>query len=598
MGSIDRRPYEQSGRALTQALLDECAGNLTAKLEMICTIVDVGTDLVSFYLSDRAKYVYFSSIDETRFYQPRVTFPQINRTLGDFLSNTVELSSLQVTINNADQYFNTVLPGGDLYNGFINKIMVVEVGIGEDAANYHTIFMGQITKVGGFSRDYKSFQLTAKNKFEILNVNFPNQYFLNSEFAWLDDDLEGTAIPVIFGDWTVNFRRNAPCVPGTVVNGKNPLVNKSVVDIDGNPDVNVGTERVQVIVSINPLSILNTSKVTLVRSDQYYVFDSDDIEIISGLDNRGVFITQNILQVGDPDNLEPWIYEDGDQFFFEVKGTSFDSPINIGNPVMQAKKLLMVYAELAEIDFDTSWATYITKIATKGWMSRCWIQDQQPLFEYILSLLEQVRLEVYVNNDNKLAITSLWMEDFIPAPSFKLTNFDIIRGTLKPRLEDRNVFNSAKAEYGFDPSITQNRFSTAQYSNETAVTQMGSKIAKLIVFPNLYEESHVLDNLTEILRLIPYVEYIECSVTPRSLLLELGQNIGLNINVGGFNLVDKFGVLYNDMVTGIVRSLGFDPKGMSIPIKVWMLQMVAFPYSVKIDVAGKIAGYNIAITKD
>jgi len=596
MGSIDRRPYEQSGRALTQALLDECAGNSTVKLEMICTIESVGSSPVNFYLSDRAKYVYHSSIDATIFYQPRVTFPQINRTVGDFLSNTLELSSLQVTINNADQYFNAVLPGGDLYNGFINKIMVVEVGIGEDLANYHTIFVGQITRVGGFSRDYKSFQLTAKNRFEILNVSFPDKYLSRDAFAFLDDDLVGVAVPVIFGDWTVNLARSHPSVPGLVVNGKNPLVNKSVVDINGDPDPNVGSARVQVTISISPLSFLNDSRVHLKRGEVAYIFDSSDIEILAGLDNRFVYITQNNLQVDEPP--VPWIYEDGDEFYFEVKGKTFTNPITIGNPIAQARSLLTQYAGLLSSDFDSSWDTYTTRVATKGWLSRCWIQDQQPLFEYIMSMFEQIRLEVYVNNDNKLAITSLWMEDFIPAPSFKLTNFDIIRGTLKPRLEDRNVFNSAKAEYGFDPSITQNRFSTAQYSNETAVTQMGSKIAKLIVFPNLYEESHVLDNLTEILRLIPYVEYIECSVTPRSLLLELGQNIGLNINVGGFNLVDKFGVLYNDMVTGIVRSLGFDPKGMSIPIKVWMLQMVAFPYSVKIDVAGKIAGYNIAITKD
>jgi hypothetical protein len=596
MGSSDRRPYDQAGRSLSQALLDECAGNLSAKLEMICTIVDVGSDEVSFYLSDRAKYVYFSSIDASIFYQPRVTFPQINRTLGDFLSSTLELSSLQVTINNSDQYFNTVLPGGDLYNGFINKVMIVEVGIGEDAANYHTIFAGHITKVGGFSRDYKSFKLTAKNKFEVLNTTFPDKYLSIDAFEFLDDDLVGVAVPVILGDWTVNLARSHPSVPGLVVNGKNPLVNKSIVDINGDPDPNVGSARVQAVISINPLSFLDTSKVYLKRSDVAYIFDSADIEILAGLDNRFVYITQGNLQVNEP--LEPWIYEDGDEFFFEVKGTTFDSPINIGNPLMQAKKLLMVYAGRLEADFDSSWATYITRLGTKGWLSRCWVQDQQPLFEYILSLLEQVRLEVYINNDNKLAVTSLWMEDFIPAPSFRINNFDIIRGTLKPILEDRNVFNSAKAEYSFDPSITQNRFSTAQYSNELAVTQMGSKIAKLIVFPNLYIESHVLDNLTEILRLIPYIEFLECSVTPRSLLLELGQQIGLNINVGGFNLVDKFGVLYNDMVTGIVRSLGFDPKGMSIPIKVWMLQMVAFPNSLKIDVAGKIAGYNIAITKD
>lgn len=594
MGSIDRRPYLNDNAILTQSLLDECSGNLTTQLEMICIVRDVGGGFINMFFSDRSKYVKLVGASGTTFFEPRVTFPQISRTLGDFLSNTLELSSLQVTINNSDQYFNTIMPGGDLYNGFINKELEVLVGIGENGSNYHTIFNGQITKVGGFSRDYKSFQLTAKNKFELLNTEFPNEYLLKSEFPYLDDSLEGTALPLVLGDWTVNIRRGAPSVPSFAVNSQDPLVNKSIVNENNEPDPNVGSADILVLISINPLSYVNTSNVVLVRSDTAYLVPLGDVAIFPGLDNRGIVISQKGFVIDG----EPFIYQDGDEFFFEVMGTTFESGIDLSNPVRQAKYILNYYADVMDSELDASWNTFILRVAAKGWKTRCWIKDQQPLLEYVLSFFEQIRLEVYINNENKLAITSLWFEDFIPNPSFKLNNWDIIKGTFQPRLEDRNVFNSAKAEYSFDPSITQNRFSTAQYSNELAVTQMGSKIAKLIVFPNLYEESHVLENLHEILRLVPYIEYIECSVIPRALLLELGQHIGLKINIGGFNLVDKFGVLYNDMVTGIVRSIGFDPKGMAIPLKIWMLQMVTFPGSLKNDVVGKISGYNVVITKD
>lgn len=594
MGSVDRRPYERLGATFSQSLLNECSGNLTNKLEMVCIIQDVGQSGIDLYLSDRAKYMKLLGGEGETFFDPRVTFPQINRTIGDFLDNTLELSSLQITVNNADGFFNTIMPGGDLYNGFINKVMVIQIGIGEDGSNYRTVFYGQITKVGGFARDLKSFQLTAKNKFEFLNINFPNQYLLTSEFPYLDESLEGTALPVILGDWTVNLRRIAPSIPGFVVNGKDPLVNKSITDEDGNPNPNVGSADILVLLSINPLSYVNTDKVVLVRGDKAYAIPPSDITIMPGLDNRSIVIDQKGFNVED----EIFIYEDGDIFFFEVKGTSFEPGVNIGNPIRQAKWLLQYYPEVTESELDSSWASFITKLETKGWRTRCWIQDQQPLFEYVNSLLEQIRVESFINNENKLALSSLWFEDFQPSPSFYLNNWDIIKGTLKPRLEDRNVFNSAKAEYGFDPSITANRFGTAQYSNETAVTQMGSKIAKLVTYPNMFEEAHVIENMTEILRLVPYVEFIECTLTPRSIALELGQQIGLKLSIGGFNLVDKFGVVYNDIVTGIVRNIGFDPQGMSIPVKIWMLQMVSFPGSLKNDVVGKIAGYNIPITKD
>lgn len=598
MGSIDRRPYLREGQSLTQSLLNECSSNLTNKLEMICMIFDLGTSNINIFMSDRAKYVKLPGEDGFTFFQPRVTFPQISRTMGDFLSNTLELSSLQITINNADQYFNTIMPGGDYYEGFVNKVMIVQVGIGELGENYHTVFYGQITKVGGFSRDYKSFQLTAKNKFDVLNTNFPNEYLLQSEYAYLDDDLEGTPLPYILGDWTVALRRGAPCVPGYVLNGKNPLVNSSVVDENGDPDPNVGTVEVQVAISINELSFVSTGSVVLIRQDLPYRFRPEDVTILHGLGNRIVLLSQMGMMV-NPDDPKPWIYEDGDQFYFAVKGIEFEPGINLGNPIRQAKELLNYYApQLEEIDYDATWNSYITRLTAKGWLTRVWVQEQQPLLEYILSLFEQIRIESFINNDNKVAISSLWFEDFNPSPSFRINNWDIIKGTFKPRIEDRNVFNSAKADYGFDPSINKNRFSTAQYSNELAVTQMDEKIAKLIVFPNMYDESHVLDNLQEILRLVPYIEYIECSVTPRSVLLELGDNIGLRINIGGFNLMDKYGVVYNDMVTGIIRNIGFDPSGMAIPIKVWMLQMVSFPGSLKNDVTGKISGYNIVITKD
>jgi len=94
MGSIDRRPYLNDNAILTQSLLDECSGNLTTQLEMICIVRDVGGGFINMFFSDRSKYVKLVGASGTTFFEPRVTFPQISRTLGDFLSNTLVLKSL------------------------------------------------------------------------------------------------------------------------------------------------------------------------------------------------------------------------------------------------------------------------------------------------------------------------------------------------------------------------------------------------------------------------------------------------------------------------------------------------------------------------
>lgn len=620
MGTSDRRPY-LSATSLTQGLLDQCQDNLTGKLEMVCIITGFADPYGTLVLSDRAKYIKLPGSTYSRFCEPRATFPVISKSIGDWLSSQLEMSSCDIEINNSDGKYNELLPGGRNYNGFINREVEILVGIGEDGDSYQRIFKGKITKIGGYERSKKSFKIHAMNRFDSLNVDIPPRVFLKGtgagEFEYLDDEMIGKGIPIIYGDYTVNLRKvkvvspddpliqlvqEASQVPAFVVNGRDFLVNKSITDPDtGEPDPDVGSVPVMLLVSDNALSFFDTSTVLMHRGDKYYIFASSDITIIPATDNRAFQITQTNLMVGE-DGTEPWIYADGDEFFVAVKGRTFPS-YSLWNPVRQVEFLLKEYGGVIEADFGTYWAFWTLMLETKGTHSRIWLQDSQKLLEYCLSVFEQVRIEMFIDGEDKLALHGMYFEGFNFDPDYSLKNWDLIKDTANPRLDDTAIFNAAKADYGYCPAINENNFSTPIYVNQTAIDQMSNKITKTIVFPNLYNESDVVYQLTEMLRIAPYIEYLECSLTSRSLLLDIGDQISLNINIGGINFVsyiddDGNEKLFTDKVTGIIRSIGYDPKGLSIPVKIWLLQMISFPDSLKTDVQGKVTGYDVVITQE
>ena len=582
MGTIDRRPYT-SATVLDQSLLDECQDNLTNKLEMICELQDIGSSNETLYLSDRAKYV------DGRFYYPRVIFPTIDRTIGDWLSNQIEFSSCQLKINNANGFYNHLIMGGSEYNGFIGRRVLIKIGIGEDSSLYNQVFTGTITEVAGFSRDTSSFTITARQDFERINVSIPTTVFTESDWPDIEENFIGLGMPIIYGDWTTQLRIEAPEVPCYPVNGNDPLVNKSL------EDPNAGDTALRCVISSNPLLYVDTASVTLLRGDSYYVFDPSDISIVAGSSNQAIDIEQKNLMIDG----SPWIYETNDEFFIKIKGQDLGSYND--NIVAQAKDILISYTELLLTDFDSSWDSYRDKAtpfqsAIANFKSRVWIQENTSVLEYVTSMLEQVRLEPYVTRDNKWAINSLHFEDFLPSSltDYTAKNWDIILDSFSPQTDDRNNFNRASAEYSFSPIISQNKYSTSVYRNDDAITQSGKEISKIIIFPNLYIKSDVIFQLIEILRLASsYFERISMTLTSRAFLLDLGDFITLDVSIGSVDFINL-----NDPVTGQIRKIGYDPNGLVIPIEVWSFQLVPFPGSEKIGVNGIVGGYNATITEE
>lgn len=652
MSTADRRPY-LSATTLNQSFLDDCQDSLSNQLELI---VDIETPLLgtTIYASDRNKYV------DGVFYEALLVFPTISRTIGEWLSNEVEFSTLTLEINNSDGRFNYLLPGGASFGSWIGKSVEVKLGLRNVGSTYFRIFKGFVTDVGGFSRGTHSFTLVARDQYDKLNVNFPTTAFSPTTYADIAEDVAGKTIPVIYGDWTTNITSGAASIPANVVNGADPTVliteenvtisiaspgvftlsnhryqanDEFILDSDGTlpsplvagsnyfiktvltadtftisttaggAEINTsgaqsGTHTVKsalttgsnikLVISENDLTSFDTSSVYLKRSDNYYLFTSAEIVNV-GAGNKSFEITQGVLVIDG----NPFAYTSGDQFYVKVKGKDLGSYDD--NIVSQAKDLLVTFGGLVDpTDFDTTWTTYRdkaspTESAISTFKSRIWIQEPQPVIQYVNSLLEQVRLEAFIDRNLKVKINALHFDSFVASPTFEVKNWDIEKNSFKPKLDERNNFNRARGVFNFLPDTGEEAQVTSTYRNSAAITAAGKEISKQIVFPNLYDSTVVANQVKEILKLASsYLEVIETSLTWRSTLKDIGDFVQLNVSIGGLVMTD---------VPAMIRDIGYDPEGLKIPVKLWSFMMCPFSGYTP-GYAGTTGGSTATITEE
>lgn len=512
-------------------------------------------------ISDRNKYVGGT------FYEARMTFPVIQRTVGEFLSATLEFSTLQLELNNADGFFNSFLPAGEDFAGWIDNTVEVKLGLRDVASTYKTVFSGKITEQSGFRRTVQSVVFIARDDFEKLNVSFPSTVFTDSSFPNISADKVNTLVPVIYGDWTTNVETNLASIPPIVVNGAD-------LDMDG---TNSRTNNTQLVISANDNTVFDTAEVYLKRGEKAWRIDSADITNVSAGKNSFEIIQQsnNMTPITVDTVAQVFEYDSSDVFLVKVRGKDLGTYDD--NIVSQAKDILTTYAGAISADFHTSWDTYRDKTVGGGaavenavgdFLSRIYIDTPRNALEFCLSLLEQVRLEVFLNRDQKLQILSNHLDDFVASPSYQVKNWDIETKSFNLQLDERNNFNRSKGQFNFLPNRKENFQETRVQKNTLAITQAGREISKRVLFPNLYEADTVKNQVIEILRLTSaYLEVVNVNLTWRSMLLDIGDFVKLNINIQG--------TIFEN-VPAIIRQIGYDPQGIKIPMKLWSLQMVPF----------------------
>lgn len=574
MSGKDRRKY-LTATLLDQDLLDWSHDNLDCRLEIVC---DIETTDGIIRISDRNKYIVTDGVGY--FYQARTNIPVISRTIGDWLVPDITFSTVTIEISNVDGWLNKYLPGGANYAPWINKNVTVRMGLAELGSSYFPIFSGRITDVAGYKRSIKSITVIARDVFDSMTREFPRQVLTKSAntFPHLEDSNVGKYLPIIYGDWTVSLDPDAAVIPALAINGADPSV---IPEADGV----VGAD-VELIVTNHNLTYFDQSNVYLKANDEYVLVPSSEITMVGTGNNRF-----KIKQGGIWRNGEAYKYASGDAFYVRVKGKDLGQYSN--NIVWQARDILLSFGGVIEDQFDQTWVTYRDKTGPTGSdianiKSRIFENEPTSAIQFALSLLEQVRLEAFISRDQKLKINSLHFEDWQPK-DFTLTNFDIVQGSFEPSLDERNNFNRARGTFDFHPSRGESAQSTPLYKNQAAITQIGGKeISKQISFPNLYEPQTVADQVKGILKIASAsIEVATISATWRSALLDIGDIITLNINIGS--------VIYEN-VPAMVREIGYDPDGLKLPLKLWVLQMLPFNSSQQ-TYAGTTGGYNANITE-
>lgn len=562
--SNDQRLQYETATALNQAYLDASQDNLVNKLELIVDIEKPGGGFIR--ASDRNKYLVLAS-GEGIFYEALLVFPVIKRTVGEFLSPSLEFSTLELELSNVDQRFNPILPSGASFSGWVGKSVTVRMGIGEIESTYSTIFTGVISEQGGFRRNVSSITITARDRFDTVNKSFPNAVFTLANYPNLENDKANTIVPIIYGDWTVNVEPGMASIPAIVVNGADP-------DVDGSSSF---TNNVQCVMANHALVSFDTSSVFLRRGEKVWLVPSADIVSVS-IGGPGVSSFEIKQQTGNmlaqtPDTDDQTLeYGSGDTFFVKVKGLALAGYDD--NIIEQARHILKTYGGLLAGDFDTNWNTYRAKAAParsaiSTFKSRAWIQEPQNVLEFVLSLLEQVRIEAFIDRNLKFKLLALHLEDFVAAPAFTVKNWDVAQGSFSLKIDERTNFNRARAAYNYLPNRNENLQETAVYKNSAAIAQAGKPISKKIVFPNLYEDTVVINQLIETLKITSaYFENLDVTLTWRSMLLDIGDFVKLNVKIQSTQF---------ENVPALIREVGYDPEGIKIPMRLWSCQLLPFP---------------------
>jgi hypothetical protein len=345
-----------------------------------------------------------------------------------------------------------------------------------------------------------------------------------------------------------------------VVNGANDNVN-GVIDF---------TSNVQLYISDVDLLSLDTSQVYVRRGDIIQVFDVADVVNV-GSGNRSFELRQSGSGGTTLIDGSAFEFDRSDQFYVKCRGKDLGAYSD--NPVWQARDVLMTYGSVLSGDFDSNWVTYRDKAAPAqsniaGCKSRIWLQEPESLIQFALSLLEQVRLEAFIDRDLKFKLSSLHFEDFEADPAFAIRNWDVVKDSFEPHIDERNNFNRAQGTYNYFPNRNENFQSTQVLRNNAAITDAGREISKRIVFPNLFDEAFVQEQVTELLRLSSsYIENIDIELTWRAMLLDIGNFAKINIQIEGT-------VFEN--VPAMIREIGYDPEGVKVPMKLFSFQMLPF----------------------
>lgn len=551
--------------ALDQTTLDETFRGGETEICTVGTLIKtVGATTYTLRFSDRSKYV------GDTFYYGRAKFPNIKRTVGELVAPTLQFSEMEVQLNNVDGFYNQYLVNGANYFSFIGAQLIIQVGLRDVANTYFTMFDGFVPDEDGFSVSRESITIRARDRADALNKSTGLPYINETDYPTAPTQSYGKVIPLVLGDWTIGYNVIVNFGPTKIQSGPNQYD----VWCDAPSDFYGGIIGYNVGQGFFVFSVGNYTPDTIanchIKRGNLLIqvnFDS------TPQDAAGYWVVEvlgyNLVGGG----TIPYVFVDGDQASISVK-----IPYAVGeysNSVRQAKEILKTIGGVAEGDFDAaSWNALMAKSTPAqssivDIKSRVWIgKEDDKILEYTLSLLEQVRIELYWDSAQKIALRSIHPEDFKDQGSFRIEQIYIDEESIKVTSDQRNFFNISLANYAYTPLLDKTQLQTKKRKNQNSVDKIGKEVTKVIDLPSLYIESDALNQIDEFIRFYSSSqEYVECGVNWTVMLNDLTAIIVFNYNVGS--------IVFNAKPMKI-RDINFIPENGCLTLK--LLSFANFPH--------------------
>lgn len=533
-----RNAYEEA-TTLSQAMLDETFRGGENQIEAVAILTKtVGATTYTLRFADRPKYV------GDDFYEGRARFPQVKRTMGDPQAPTIQFSQFEVELSNLDGFYNAYLEGGASYFSFIGARLQVQIGLRDVSGSFITVFDGFVPEEDGFGIERESIIIRATDKFNDLNRRSPLPYIDLVDFPSAPADSVGKIIPLVLGDWEAGYNMTSSAGAVSIQDAGTAYdvrTDSPSGFYGGTIGYNVGGGFF--VFSIGDYTPDNISDVHVKRGDAFMKANFDATP-----DNTAGYWSAEVtslVKVGG--GSVPYVYQSGDLAVIKVKVPYSAGAYN--NIIYIAEQVLYTLGGKSSGDLDTaSWDAFKAKAtpaqsaftAIKG---RIWIgEEKDSVLGIVLGLLEQVRLEMFVNSAGLISLTSLQPEDF-PAPASaaaRIEQIELNEESVRVKADERLFLNQAWVNYAFTPVSKKTELTTVQKLNQTSIDKSGKRVIKTIDCPNLYVEADAENQLVEFLRLYSAgLSFVECEVAWVHLLRDLGEFISFNYSVGSLDYSAK-----------------------------------------------------------
>jgi hypothetical protein len=556
---------------LDQAELDETFLGGENEIEFIGTLVKTVTigftvTVYTLRFADRPKYV------GDDFYEGRATFPKIFRTIGELQAPSIKFSELEVQLANMDGFYNQYLEGGASYFSFIGAELTIKMGLRDVAASFKTIFQGTVPEDGGSSVSRTDITIHARDKFDALNRRVPLPVINDVDFPSAPQDSFGKMIPFALGDWEhgYNFTADAKTVSAADGSGgSNDVKADSPNNFAGGLiGYNVGGGFF--VFSVGTYTPDNAAEVHIKRGDDMLQTDFDTTPVNTA--GYWSIMVNGLIDTGAV--TVPYVYQSGDIALIKIK-----VPYAVGeysNFIKIAREILYELGDRVSGDLHaSSWNTLIAKATPaqsdfttlKG---RIWIgNEKDTVLGSAIGILEGVRVEMYIDRDGLIHLSTLHPEDF-PAPgsATRVDQIELSEADVKQDADDRTFFNEAQINYSFTPATGKTALATGLKKNANSQTLSGKRVAKSIDCPWLYIEADANYQLIEFLRFYSAgLSYITVPMAWVHLRRDLGEFLSINYNIGSLSYTEA---------PMQIRDTTIDPGDCSVEKKLLSLHNFAY----------------------